>query len=365
MNEEKTTKEPEEIDLLELVQKVWSKRKTVFKWTAIGALAGLIIGFSIPAEFTTTVKMAPEGMKSGSRAGGMADLAALAGFDLSSGTGADGINLTLYPDVVSSTPFITDLSRIPVQGKKMDSAVTLYDYAAEKMKAPWWGYVAQAPMAVIGWMASLGKDEEEADDGTLNPYRLTPEQEANLTALQSRINVAVDKKTGVITASATMQDPAISAAVADSLVSKLQEYIILYRTEKAKQDYEFTRQLFEDARGKYYEAQQRYAQYADANKNVIRESVRIESDRLRNEQQLAYNVYTNLAQQLEMAKIKVQEQTPLVTVIEPARIPVRKSNTSKLVILIVCAVLGGFGATGAILVKDVFFQKDEAGTKTV
>ena len=96
----------EEIDLLDLMKKIWARRIFVLKAAGIGAIAGLIIAFSIPKEYTTTVKMAPEGINA-TKGGGMADLAALAGFDLSSGSGnnVDGINLMLYPDVVNSTPF--------------------------------------------------------------------------------------------------------------------------------------------------------------------------------------------------------------------------------------------------------------------
>ena len=83
----------------------------------------------------------------------------------------------------------------------------------------------------------------------------------------------------------------------------------------------------------------------------------MELDRLQNEQQLAFGVYNQLAQQLETAKIKVQEQTPCVTIIEPATVPVKKSNTSKVIILIAFVFLGACAGIGKILVKDLFLKK--------
>ncbi len=90
--------------------------------------------------------MAPEGINA-TKGGGMADLAALAGFDLSSGSGnnVDGINLMLYPDVVNSTPFMVDLSQIPVQGKKMPATMSLYDYVDTQLSSPWWKYLLAVP----------------------------------------------------------------------------------------------------------------------------------------------------------------------------------------------------------------------------
>ena len=64
-----------------------------------------------------------------------------------------------------------------------------------------------------------------------------------------------------------------------------------------------------------------------------------------------------MAQQLETAKIKVQEQTPCVTIIEPASVPVKKSNASKLVILVGFIFLGLCVAVGKILLPDFFVKK--------
>lgn len=246
----------EEIDLLKLAKSVWRKRAFILKAAAVGAVVGVVVAFSIPREYTTTVKMAPEGVKT-SAAGGMADLAAMAGINLGGqNQSGDGINLMLYPDIVSSTPFIVEMSQIPVRGKEMPSPVSLYDYVDQELSAPWWSHVVGAPMRLIGWIFS-SEDGDAAE--ALNPYALSREQSLVLNALQHRIAISVDKKTGVITATATMQDPLVAAQAADSMVGKLEAYMSEYRTEKAKRDLAFTQNLFDEARQQYYEAQQRYA----------------------------------------------------------------------------------------------------------
>lgn len=351
MSETPVKPETEEIDLLELAKKIWAKRRFIIKYALIGAVAGLVIGFSLPKEYTSSVKMAPEEGKS-NKTSNMAGLAALAEFDRE----VDGINLMLYPDVVQSTPFIVELSQIPVQPKK-SGKLSLYDYIGTELSSPWWGYIISAPAKVIGWVMSIGQEKEAVGSG-INPKALTREQAQVLEGLSKRINISVDKKTDVITASSTMQDPVVAAAVTDSMVRKLEEYMGDYRTEKAKRDLAFTQESYQSARESYHETQRRYASYMDATQNVARQSVRAEQERLRNEQTLAYGVYSQLAQQLEMAKLKVQEQTPCVTIIEPAGVPTRKSNTSKAVILIAFTFLGAFAASGIVVVKDLFFKKE-------
>lgn len=191
MSETPVKPETEEIDLLELAKKIWAKRRFIIKYALIGAVAGLVIGFSLPKEYTSSVKMAPEEGKS-NKTSNMAGLAALAGFDLSGAGGVDGINLMLYPDVVQSTPFIVELSQIPVQPKK-SGKLSLYDYIGTELSSPWWGYIISAPAKVIGWMMSIGQEKEAVGSG-INPKALTREQAQVLEGLSKRINISVDKR---------------------------------------------------------------------------------------------------------------------------------------------------------------------------
>ena len=353
------TEQTEEIDLLELLKRIWQKRRMVVKYALFGVLAGLVIGLSLPAEYTSTVKMAPEeSNKSMNLGGNISSLASMAGFDLSSmGSGSDGINVAIYPDIISSTPFVTEVAEIPVHSRKIEEPVSLYKYCQKNLREPWWSSALKLPLKVLRLFSPKSKEES-----VINPYKLTPEQDAVFRAIRQRIGVEIDKKTGVITARATMQDPEVAAIVADSMVSKLQSYIIDYRTNKAKLDYEFTKGLYEESQATYHDRQQRYAAFVDANQHVTRESVKVEQSRLQSEQQLAYTVYSNLAQQLELAKIKVQEQTPSVTVIEPATVPVRKSSTSRLAILIGFTFLGAFIAVVVILFKALFLKREKGIT---
>ncbi|MDD3108676.1 MAG: GNVR domain-containing protein, partial [Alistipes sp.] len=217
--------------------------------------------------------------------------------------------------------------------------------------------VISAPMKFLGWTMSRFMEEESSN--TLNPAALTKEQSEVIRCLNDWIAVSVDKKTGVITASTTAQDPVIAATVADSLVNKLQEYIYTYRTEKAVRDLKFTQELYNEAKEKYYEAQRRYAYASDANTYVAKKAAAVELVRLQNEQQLTFSIYNQMAQQLEQAKVKVQEQTPCVTIIEPASVPVKKSNASKVMILGAFIFLGGCFGAGKVVVREIFMKKEE------
>ncbi|NLE33925.1 MAG: chain-length determining protein [Bacteroidales bacterium] len=337
MDNQNNERENREVDLPEMMRLLWAKRLYIIKITLIAMMAGVVIAFSIPAEYTCTVKMAPEVPRSDVM-GNMAGIAAITGINLGI-EGTEELSYTLYPDIVRSTPFMTGLMRIPADIEGSGTGNNLYHYLDKELRFPWWEAVINAPFKLL----ELIRSGKQKNDGTnIDPYNLTRRGERIYARLRSRTIINVDKKTGVITAGVTLQDAVLATVVADSLVKKLERFVIDYRTTKAKQDYDFAAEMLARAKQEYYEAQNQYAKYVDRNRNIVLESVRIEQERLNNELTLAFNVYSTLAQQAESARLKVQEQTPSVTIIEPARVPAGKSNTSRIVILLVSSLTGLF-----------------------
>ena len=344
--------EEQEIDLIELAQKVWAERKLVFKACGIAVLVGLVVAFSIPKEYTTEVMLAPESSAK-TTTGSMSTLAAMAGINLSSASGEDALSPELYPDIVGSTTFLLELFDMKVKDQKGKIDTTLYAYIDEYQRSPWWSVVLSAPFKAVGWTMSLFKDEPEKGTGKIDPFYLTQDAERVANNLRERIAISVDKKTGVTTLAVTMQDPLISASLTDTVMHCLQNYITDYRTNKARHDLAFTERLYNEAKADYTEAQKKYAAFVDANQNIILLRYKAEQERLQNEMNLAYNVYNQVAQQLQMAKAKVQEITPVYTVVQPAVVPLRASKPSKVMILIGFVFLAGVGSVGWILfVRD-------------
>lgn len=343
----------QEIDLVELARKIWQQRKFIFQSCCIGAVVGVVVAFSLPKEYKTEVKLSPENSQT-NKMGQLGGLAAMAGINLGGVvSGEDAISVELYPDIVQSTPFLLEFIRMPVETQNGKLQTTLYDYLTKHQRSPWWTYVTGAPFKALGWVRSLFKDKQPGgEDDKVDPFRLSPEQELFFNSLRQKITVQTDKKTGAINAAAIMQDPLVSALVMDSVLTRLQQYIIDYRTQKSRHDLLFTEKLYSKAQAAYYEAQQAYARYMDSNRNVISARSMTEEERLKNEMELAYNVYNQMAQQLEMNRVKVQEETPVYTVIEPAKVPLHADRPAKLLIIIGCILLMSVMGTGWLLGKE-------------
>ena len=335
-----------EIDLIGILRKIIGIRKTIYKAAGIGLVVGIIVAISIPKQYTVGVTLSPE--MGGSKGGGLSGLAAsFLGSGVSMNEGTDALNASLSADIVSSTPFLLELSTMKIPALK-GGTMTLNVYLDEE-SSPWWGYVIGLPGMVIGGVKSLFTEEESesvpSDKANLGTIELSKKESEKIEALKKKILASVDKKTSMTTVSVTLQNPKVAAVVADSVVRKLQEYIIDYRTTKAKEDCLYLERLFKERQQEYYDAQKKYADYMDSHDNIILQSVRAEQERLQNDMSLAYQVYSQVANQLQVARAKVQEEKPVFAVVEPAVIPLYPSGTSRkiyvlaFIFLSVCIVI--------------------------
>lgn len=347
-NKQKT--EISEIDIAALFYKLYLNRKKIYKAIGIGIVAGVVIGFSQPKKYKVEVSLSPEsGISGTSELSGIASMFGLG----TTGFGEEALTFNMFPEIVKTNPFALEMLQIPIQTQKGDSII-LYDYLDTEKKS-WWGYAMGAPGMLIGGIKSLFKEEQKDSIKTIDLFRLTPEQNGRIGMLKKVLEVETDKKSNMTKVTVSLQDPLAAAVVADSAVHKLQEYITDYRTRKAKQDYDFQLSLCEQYKKEYFEAQQEYAKFADANRNVILQTVTSEKERLQKKLTLAEQIYSQSMGQLQVLRGKLQEAKPVFAVVEPATVPLAPASPKKMLIIIAFAFLAFVLESAWILFgKDIY-----------
>jgi len=312
-------------------------KKRVLLYFGIGCLIGIVVAFSIPKKYTSCVMLAPETTTNNGLLSSVSSLASMVGLYNDANPTGDAIYPEIYPDLMRSTDFLTKMFDIKITSKNGKIKTTYYNYLTSYQKVAWWSYPM---MGVKNIIKKLKRDEQKPKGGKVDPSNLSKTQFEVAMLISENVLCSVDKKTNVITITAEAQDPLISATIADSTKTLLQAFITRYRTTKAINDLRFMEKLFAEAYNNYVKARQKYASFSDANMDAILESVRSKQEDLENDMQLQYNIYTQVAQQLQMARAKVQERTPAFTVIQSATVPIKHSNTPKVVYLFVFAMLG-------------------------
>ncbi len=363
MNEEnkvvsKQAKPKVNIDFGKIFKDLLKHKKLYYKVLPAAFVLAVIYALAQPNYYTCKVLLSPELSGATRSSSSVASLARSFGFNIgrgSAGMGSEALFPTLYPDLVNSTDFKTTLFEVPVtiEGNKEkgeeDRTMSYYDYLAKEQKKPW--YTIFFPGSIIKGVKSLFKDEEEKKE-TLDPFRLTIKQAMIIKAINKKVVCDVDKKTMVITIKVTDQNPVICAMMADTVKTRLQNFITEYRTNKARVDLEYNRKLYAETKERYEKARQKYAEFTDANQDVILQTVRQKQTDLENEMQLQYNMYTQIAAQMMQAEAHVQEDTPAFTTLQSATVPVKKAGPARVKICFVFLFLVFLGTTAWILYKE-------------
>ena len=337
---------------LRLAREKWKK---ILLWGFCGSLFGIMIGFSTPKTYTTKAVVAPE-ITTRTGAGGLSSLASLAGINMNTMTLTDAMHPDLYPEIIKSTNFKTGLFDMPVTFEHKDTLVhtDLYDYMVNYCRQPWWGYVFGLPRMGIEAVKSIFVKKDEFDEAeghaNLDSLRLTRQQESVVKALSKCITASVEKRTYVLSLKVTMQDRIIAAQLANYVIEKLQQFVVEYRTEKARENVDYYKIIYEDTREAYLEAKRDYANYADSHQNLSGNRYRIEQEHLQNEANLRYQMYNQTAQNLLAAEARVQQESPVLVVIQPGIAP-HIGSPSKVKLAIIWFLFGALLCFGWICWK--------------
>ena len=346
----------DEIDLIALIKTIWNGRKTIYYSVGIAVFIGLIIAFTSPAKYQASCTLIPSEEKKGSL-GNLGALAGIAGINLGSMMGgSSGIPAEIYPQVVNSYPFKKEMVHLKFHFENYPEPISLYEFVVadtiESFGNKVIKHTIRLPWTIKDALTSSDEEEIEVPDyGVLN---ISEEELMALTAVEEVIVIEVDKKTGLISVSAEVGEPVLVAQLVQRAVELLQDYIIKYKTKQAREHLEFVQRQFDDKKEEYEQAQRAFYNYKDQHRNMVSERVNVEYQRLSDEYDMSSTIFKGLAQQLEQAKIAVNEQTPAFTILEPPKVPIEKSAPNKKIILVVSVFLGGLIGLGVIFGKLVW-----------
>lgn len=365
--ENKTTHSDDEIDLIELLKKVWDGRKMILRTLVVFTLAGLAIAILSPKQFTASTTLVPQTSNGSSNLGGLSSLASMAGFNLNMSQGTTELSPQVYPQIIQSAPFQLEIMNSLFHFEEVSQPVTLLSYYTDYYKPGFLSKVKKYTIGLPGVMLKALRGEQDSattTDQTLNAtLKLSPEQEEVRKLLDKNLILDVNDKEGVVNLSASFHEPELAAQVTQKAKELLQQYITDFRVEKAEAQLEFIRERYNEKKMEFEQAQVQLADFRDRNKNVISAMARTEEERLQNEYQLAFNVYSELAQQLEQARIKVKEETPVFSIIKPVTVPLEKAKPNRPLILMVWIFLGLAAGIGWIFAKEYLGEIRESMQK--
>ena len=354
--------ESDEIDLVELLQKVWQGRKIAIKISVVFALLGVIFALSSTNIYTATTTFIPKGKSSGSVGGGLGSLASLAGISLGGMSGGDSeIPPTMYPMVLNSIPFLekTLLLEVPLNGQNivMKEYLLTQMYFKESNSFDFLNFLKKYTIGLPALLkgkifAKMNALPSAAENITIK--RLTYEDEQLFNYLKGLVTISVDKKEGFITLSVQDKDPQVAAIIAQNTQHLLQQEVIDFKIKNAQELLTFTETLYTEKKVAFEALQDELASFRDQHQNISSGLFENKLSRLESELAIASVVNEELAKQVEQARIQVSKDTPIFTIIDPVVIPNQRTSPKRTLIVLGFTFLGFLCGLGYALIKEPF-----------
>lgn len=331
------------IDWKGIMQKAFLYRKRIILATVLSACLGVAVALVQKKMYTVTVVVTPEYQSSSASrmSSTLSSLSSMLGMNMSGATSNDALNIRLFPEIATSIPFLTQLFDVEVTpdvpeeewmaGTSQLQKLRFYDYLMED----------SSQGGGIGELLSslLGKKEIQEPD-TVNQARLSRKQFNAVKKLRKAVDVQLDSKTFMATINVTFDDPWIATQMADTISSRLQQFIIAYRIRKGQNDLEYYTRMSEETYEKYLKAQADYARSVDFDRNAMAQSLVNRRERLQEAMSLTQQVYSQMELQKEQALATIQEARPVFAVLQPASYPDRPSSMSRKLVVLLFMFLG-------------------------
>ena len=348
--------EEQEIDLVELIQKMWINRWLIIKVASVFVVLGVLVALFSAKVYTASCDIVPDTGKSGNSK--MSSLAALAGVNMSSGEDVMALSPLVYENIMNGTTFRKELMQTKINFEEIDEPVSFFDYytSEEYNKPSVFSYIKKytigLPFVILNAIrgeqpepdySGVGKSEGPTVE-TLNK-----EEFDAMKILGESISLTLQEKKGFVTITSNMPEAVAAAQLTQATVVLLQKYITEFKIAKVQSNLDFIQSRYDEAKKNFEDIQVRRAAFRDANTNTNKYSARVEAEKLDAEYTLAMNLYSELATQLEQAKIEVKKDTPVLTVVRPVTIPYKKSKPQRAKILFAFTFLGVVAGAGLVL----------------
>lgn len=331
-----------------IVVSVWQRRRVVLGSLLVGGLSGLLIAFGSTEEFTAVQRVLP--YRAGAASAGLSGLAGLSGIRLPGAGAEQAVSAELYPDIARTLEFYVAVAETPLRFSTLPDSTTAMTYLRDVARPSAARQVYRFTLGLPQTLYAMIRKSVSGPpiDETLRRKepqeaipRFAPAYLETIDLLSERLTISFDRKSSLIQVSARMPDAYAAADLVRVASETLMERIIALESRKAGENFRFALQQYDAAKRRYDVAQVRLAEFADRNRSASSSVAIVEFERLQGERNLALELYQQVSRDVEQARMKMSQDTPVFTVIDPVTVPANRSSPRRARILLLSLFLGG------------------------
>ena len=301
----------DEIDILDLLKKLYKSRKLIVYITVTFSIIGVATALLLPIKYNSKTVFIPQNQEKGSSS--LSGVASLVGINLSSGFSGSEIPPTMYPQIIESVKFKRLILKKVIDKK---NNTTLENFIAEHYSI------------------------QESEGENILDLGMTLNEEKYFTILNEIINVSVNEKDGFVSINCEMSNAEYSAKITKFSREILQNIIIENKIENARQNLVFSESQLIEKKKEFDNIYSKLAFFSDSNLNSVNSFVLNEKNKLESEFQIISAVVEEISKQVEQAKLQLKKDTPVFSTIQEAVIPVKRSSPKRTQLVIIFGFLG-------------------------
>jgi hypothetical protein len=336
------------IYLREIKRLILTKKYWVVGIAFAGASIGLVAAFLIKPTYKATLSFAIQDDNTSSMSG-IASVASQFGLSLggssNSAFGGDNLyELFLSQHLIENTL----LQPIQIDGKA-NNLLNLYIDTYNLRE----GWAKSKKPEIRAMQFPLNQQRStftRAQDSILQTIYTTIIKKPMLTAKNR------DKKLSIGDIIFVSENEVLSQLFVENLIKEATDFYVETKTKVARQNYDSLKHQADSVKAVYDNAVAARASMADNVPNAVRQSASVGVIRKATDMQIAATTYMAMNQNLQILKMSIDQDTPLVQVIDRPILPLEKDKLGKLKGLILGGFIGGFLAVLA-LVSFYFFEK--------
>ncbi len=160
-----------------------------------------------------------------------------------------------------------------------------------------------------------------------------------------------DKKLNIVTLGFKDNNEVFAKRFVELLVANAIDYYTRYKSERSRQNIQILQKQTDSVRNMLYGNINQVAGMNDLNVNPIRQTVKAPSQRKQADLQANAALYEELVKNLELSKIALRKETPLIQVIDSPKLPLEKKKLGRLLTGLIGACLSTLIAAAILLLQ--------------
>jgi len=344
----------DEVSLLDILLVLARNKALIIQTMLVFALLGFTYAVVAPEKYTSSATVVRESQQGGRSLPGGISAGALSGLGINLGSASSGLTPSAFPDVLQSREVRLSVVRDTFQFPNVDRPMTFVEYANRTpstfdlvlkytLQLPW-TLKSALGSAISGSSVPPGTTETSASVATRE------EEDTAIKMVDGMLSTTIDQGTGLMSISATAGGADLSSELTKSFVEHLKMRVREIQTKKVRARVEFVEKRLREAEKELESAESRLAKFLERNQNPSAAPLRFQRNQLRRQVNFKEQLYSDLQSQLTQARLDLQRQRPVVTVVEQAIPPMQRSSPNRTIILLLSLFLGGvIGVTAAFL----------------